>query len=79
MRLHLALEEGLDRLGERDALGVAQLGIRLQLPLTVEAGGRFGIALGERREDGLLDRGWDLDTPAFERICEQLTRRRRAR
>ena len=62
MGLHFALEECLDTLfGERHALGVAQLGVGLGVAILVAANGRGLVALGKRREDGLVDRAGELD------------------
>ncbi len=71
MGLHLALEERLDALGERHALGVAQLRVGLGVAVLVAADGGRLVALGEGGEDRLPGRGRELDAGLLRGGVEQ--------
>ena len=66
--LHLSLEEGLDSLGERHALGVAKFRIGFGVAVPVQADRSCLVALGQGGQDRLGNRSGDPDA-GFRYAC----------
>src|SRR5437867_3571975 len=69
---HLSLEKRLDTFGKRNTLGIAQLGIRLRVTVSVATNLRSLIALRESREDCLRDGRRDLEVQLLCAYVEHL-------
>jgi len=75
VRAHLAIEERLDRLGERHAFGIAQLRVGLRVAVLVAANRAGLVSFAECCQNGLSNRSREFQTGALGRVVQHALER----